>query len=146
MEYENLNLIQEMITQCSNIISDKETVKGIRAICKWYGGQQIYIPSCKKEKSKSTKELKVILINSIGDLNSEIMVNTIIRFFGGVQIYIPKEARAFKKEIASEVYSTYDGTTKSMRYLCREYNISFAQVYRLWHEGRDEKQQLRFNL
>lgn len=145
MEYESLNIIKEMVTHCSNMISDKEVaVKGIRAICKLYGGQQIYLP-CRDKESKNSKELLGIFSDAVGDYYGEIMLDTIMFHFGGVQVYIPKEARAFRGEIAKEIFATYDGTTASMRELCREYNISFVQVYRLWHMAHDEKKQLSLN-
>lgn len=145
MEYESLNLVKEMITHCNVMVSDKEVViKGIRAICKWYGGQQFYLP-CRDKESKNSKELRGVLSDAVGCHNGEIMLSTIMSFFGGVQVYIPKEARAFRNEIAKEILEAYDGKAETMRDLCRTYDLSFVQVYRLWHMAQDNKKQLNFN-
>jgi Mor family transcriptional regulator len=64
-------------------------------------------------------------------------------FYGGIQLYIPLERTGFKKDIANEIYEKYDGTNESMSELCRNYNLSFAQVYRCVHNARETKMRER---
>ncbi|QQO10324.1 Mor transcription activator family protein [Breznakiella homolactica] len=134
---EEINLVQEMILACEEALGNKDTaVRGVRAICKWFGGQLIYIPRSKTEGAKNSEKLKDILFGALGEKDGAVMLKKIMAYFGGVQLYIPIEQRAFKKEIAQEIYDRYDGTQESMRRLCREYGISFSQVYRLWSSGQ----------
>lgn len=131
------NLVEEMIFACTEATGNRNTaIRGVRAICKWFGGQLVYIPRTKIEGTKNSEKMRSILYDAVGEKDAEKMLKHLITFFGGVQLYIPIEQRAFKKEIAEEIYAQYDGTQDSMRNLCREYGISFAQVYRLWSKGQ----------
>ena len=129
-----LNLAAEMVASCSARLGKGEhetAVKGIRAICKYFGGQMIFLPKLKRENSKTIETLLGVLADAVGDGTAETMLDVIMSQFGGVQLYIPQEMRAFRDEVAMEIYQKYDGTDESRGELCREYNIAFTQIYRL---------------
>ncbi len=131
---EQLNLVNEMVSSCSARLGKGEhetAVKGIRAICQFYGGQLIFLPKFKRDNSKTAEQLFGILADAVGDGTAETMLDVIMSQFGGVQLYIPQEVRAFRDEVAKEIYEKYDGTDESRGDICREYKISFQQIYRL---------------
>lgn len=133
-----LNLANEMVASCFTRLGKggyEVAVKGIRAICQYYGGQMIFLPKFKRDNSKTVEQLFGILADVVGDGTAETMLDTIMAQFGGVPLYIPQESRAFRDEMAKEIKERYDGTQETMRDLCRDYKISFAQVYRLWHRA-----------
>ncbi len=138
MAEEQLKLAQEMVASCAVRLGAGEyetAVKGIRAICQYYGGQMIFLPKFKKEKSETAEQLRGVLADAVGDGAAETMLDVLMAQFGGVPLYIPQECRAFRDEIAKEIKERYDGKQETMRDLCRDYKISFAQVYRLWHHA-----------
>lgn len=144
------NLASEMVAACSVRLGTGEhetAVKGIRAICQFYGGQLIFLPKFKRDNSETAETLWGVLADAVGDGNAEIMLDVLMSQFGGVPLYIPQESRAFRDEMAKEIKERYDGTKETMRGICRDYKISFTQVYRLWHraeqierEEREKKQ------
>lgn len=144
---EQLKLMNEMVASCYERLGNDEyetSVKGIRAICQYYGGQMIFLPRFKKDKSETAEQIRGVLADAVGDRAAEVMLEVLMSQFGGVPLYIPQECRAFRKEVAKEIKERYDGRQETMRDLCREYKISFVQVYRLWHIAnqleRDERE------
>ena len=134
---EQLKLANEMVSSCSSRlgIGEHETaVKAIRAICQYYGGQMIFLPKFKSD-SEIAEQLRGVLADAVGDGIAETMLNVLMSQFGGVPLYIPQESRAFRDEMAKEIKERYDGTQETMRDICRDYKISFTQVYRLWHRA-----------
>lgn len=149
---ENLNLANEMVASCSARLGKGEhetAVKGIRAICQYYGGQMIFLPKFKRDNSKTAEQLFGILADAVGDGTAETMLEVLMSQFGGVQLYIPQEVRAFRDEVAMEVYEKYDGTDESRGEICREYKIAFTQIYRLRERAleliREKKQSSLFD-
>ena len=147
-----LNLANEMVASCSARLGRGEhetAVKGIRAICQYYGGQMIFLPKFKRDNSKTAEFLFGILADAVGDGAAETMLDVIMSQFGGGQIYIPLEIRAFRDEVAKEIYEKYDGTDKSRGEICRDYKITFTQIYRLRERAlelkRQKKQPLLFD-
>lgn len=139
-----LNLANEMVASCSARLGRGEhetAVKGIRAICQYYGGQMIFLPKFKRDNSKTAERLFGILADAVGDGAAETMLDVIMSQFGGVQIYIPLEIRAFRDEVAKEIYEKYDGTDKSRGEICRDYKITFTQIYRLRERALELKRQ-----
>ncbi len=135
-----------MIVLCSYKTGEEEiAISGIRSICAYYGGQQIYLPRHKLENSEIAISLQGILSDAVGEHFGNIILDELMLKFGGVQVYIPMERRAFRREIAREVKERYDGTTETMRELCREYGFSFTQMYRLWHQAGQDKIQRQFD-
>ena len=142
---EDRNLAAEFIEACAEAVgSRKEAVAAVRALCKWFGGQPLYIPLI-RANGVAAEAIRGVLADAVGDLAAERMLQKIMTLFGGVRLYIPMEARAFRDAIAREIYEKYDGSQESLRKLCREYNMSFVQVYRMFSEGRDSAKQLTFN-
>lgn len=133
-----LKLAQEMVASCAVRLGAGEyetAVKGVRAICQYYGGQMIFLPKFKKENSETAEQLRGVLADAVGDGTAETMLDVLMSQFGGVPLYIPQESRAFRDEMAKEIKERYDGTQETMRDICRDYKISFTQVYRLWHRA-----------
>lgn len=149
---ENLNLANEMVASCSARLGKGEhetAVKGIRAICQYYGGQMIFLPKFKRDNSKTAEQFFGILADAVGDGTAETMLEVLMSQFGGVQLYIPQEVRAFRDEVAMEIYEKYDGTDESRGEICREYKIAFTQIYRLRERAlelmREKKQPSLFD-
>ena len=139
------NLMQDMLRDVVERGIEKATaINSLRALSSWFGGQQLYIPQ-KKEGSAVAEEILGVMSDAVGDIDAEKIYDILSLLYGGVLWYIPIEKNAFRDIIAEEIMKEYDGTTQSMRNLCRRYNISFTQVYRLYSEGFDKKRQREFN-
>lgn len=139
------NLMQDMLRDVVERGIEKATaINSLRALSSWFGGQQLYIPQ-KKEGSAVAEEILGVMSDVVGDIDAEKIYEILSLLYGGVLWYIPIEKNAFRDIIAEEIMKEYDGTTQSMRDLCRRYNISFTQVYRLYSEGFDKKRQREFN-
>ena len=131
-------LIPQMIEISTNATGERKiAVNAVRSLCKWYGGQMISMPH--STKTKTVQDLRGVLADEVGDIDADKIIADFVRFFGGYQLYIPLESRAFRDSIAREIYERYDGTSESMRGLCRKYNMSFMQVYRLYHKAAEER-------
>lgn len=139
-------LIDDMLLVCTSRLADHaQARKALRAVCRYYGGQQLYIPRWKKESSRKAEELRDVLADAVGDPDGETVLDELMTKFGGFAHYIPLEGRAFRTDVAQEIYESYDGTTEHLGDLCRQYGITYTQVYRLWHLARDEKLQQQFD-
>jgi Mor family transcriptional regulator len=141
--YEGRLSASDMVAACSDVTDRAAAVKAIRAVCKYFGGQIVYFPKS-KITGKTTEELHGVLRDAVGDYHGGLMLERLMALYGGGPIYIPMEKGAFRKDIAQEIYERYDGNDETIRDLCREYNMSFVQVYRLYYEGRDNKLQTEF--
>lgn len=131
------NLIKDMFKDVVGRGIDKvHALKGLRALSRYYGGQQLYIP---QKKTALAEEIIGVMADAIGESDAEAIYEVIASFYGGVQWYVPLEKNAFRKLIAEDIERRYDGTTKSMRKICREYEISYSQVYRLFYEARKRR-------
>ena len=142
--YDGRTLVADMIDSCSDVVERDAAIKGIREICKFFGGQMLYLAKFKSD-GDTTEELRGILSDAVGDGAGERMLQKLMITFGGIQLYIPMEKNAFREVIAREIYDRYDGTNAKIKDLCREYGLSFTKVYRLWAEGRDNKNQMLFD-
>ena len=139
--YDGRTVIADMIEGCNGFVPRSSAIRALRAVCRYFGGQLIYIP-VNKTAGGTTEELRGVLTDEAGDRDGGKILERIMSLFGGCQIYIPMERGAFRDIIAREIYELYDGDKKKIRDLCREYGMSFTQVYRLWGKGRDNKIQL----
>ena len=133
--YDGRSVIADIVEGCSGLILKSTVIKALRAVCRYFGGQLIYIPVT-KNMGGTIDEFRGVIVDAVGDEVGEKILNKITTLFGGAQIYIPMEKGAFRKIIALEIFEHYDGSKKKVRDLCREYGMSFTQVYRLWIEGR----------
>lgn len=142
MEKEKTHLVEEMVLAATHALANHETaVKAIRALCKWYGGQQIYFPKTKLDGSEIGEEILGIMSDAVGGADGACVMASLMPLFGGVQLYIPFEIRAFRKAIAREIHKKFNGTGARKAELCREYGISFTQMYRMYHEIEAERRQ-----
>jgi len=131
------DLAQDLILTCTGGgVSSETAQKAVRAICRYFGGQMVYIPA-KKENGSSAGNLRGVITDAVGDLDAEKILGRIMALYGSLQLYIPMERAAFRKTIALEIYERYDGT--GMNDLAREYGISTNTAYKLWREGQGEK-------
>ena len=131
-------LAEDMVILCSTAVGSQTAQKGIRALCRYFGGQMIYVPF-KKDTGESAEKIRGVLTDAVGDKAAQRMLDKLMFSFGGLQIYIPLERCAFRKTIALEIYERNFKNNESINDLAREYNISFTFVYRLWREGQHEK-------
>jgi Mor family transcriptional regulator len=132
-------LVEDLILSCTGGgVSSETAQKAVRALCRYYGGQMIYIPA-KKETGTSAENLRRVLADAAGDYDGEKILGKIMALYGNMQLYIPMERTAFRKIIALEIYARYGNDGSSMNDLAREYNISFTLAYSLWKIGRHEK-------
>jgi Mor family transcriptional regulator len=133
----------DMIDGCAAVVDREVAVKAIREVCRYFGGQYIYIP-VHKTSGKTTEDLHGVLRDAAGDPAAEMMLTKLMAMYGGYQIYIPKEESAFHYLIIKEIYEKYDGTGATLGDLCREYDISFNAVYEFYHEYQTSKAQGQF--
>jgi Mor family transcriptional regulator len=134
-------LVDDLIRICTQGGVTAETARcAIRALCRYYGGQMIYIPA-EKENGASAEKLRSVLADAVGDPDAESILGRIMRLYGNMQIYMPLERTAFRAAIAVEIYARSGNDGCTMGDLAREYNISVMHAYRLWHAGRREKLQ-----
>ncbi|MDR0585359.1 MAG: hypothetical protein LBG57_13585 [Treponema sp.] len=132
-------LAEDLILSCAGEgVSSETAQKAVRALCRYYGGQMIYIPA-RKQGGTSAENLRCVLAESAGEGAAERILGKIMTLYGGMQIYIPLERTAFRKIIALEIYERYGKDGSSMNDLAREYNISFTCAYNFWKLGRSEK-------
>jgi Mor family transcriptional regulator len=131
-------LVRDLILVCTSEVSSETAQKAIRALCRFYGGQMIYIP-VKKETGTSAENLRGVLADAVGGCDAEKILGKIMMLYGNMQLYIPLERTAFRKTIALEIYERYGNDGSNMNDLARNYGISFTLAYNLWKLGRHEK-------
>jgi len=132
-------LVNDLILSCAKGgVSSATAQKAIRALCRHYGGQMLYIPS-KKEDGASAGNLRSVLADAVGDSDAEKILGRIMAMYGNLQLYIPMERTAFRKVIALEIYARLGNNGYKINDLAREYGISFTLAYNLWKAGRHEK-------
>ncbi|MDR0583593.1 MAG: hypothetical protein LBG57_04500 [Treponema sp.] len=132
-------LVQDLILSCTGGgVSSETAQKAVRALCRYYGGQMVYIPA-KKDNGTSAGNLSGVLVDAAGECDAKIILGKIMALYGNMQIYFPMERTAFRKIIALEIYERYGNDGSSMNDLAREYNISFTLAYNLWKVGLHEK-------
>ena len=134
----------DMVEGCSTVVDRAAAVKAIREVCRYFGGQYVYI-SKHKTDGKTMEELRGLLRDAAGDRDAGLMLEKLMALYGGYQLYIPKEEKAFHHLIIREIYEKYDGITTSIGDLCRKYNIAFNTVYAFYHEYQDRLAQGVFN-
>ena len=137
---ENHVFVKDMIASLSCLIEAESAKNGIRALCRYYGGQLLYIPVSKTDGS-SAEKIRGVLADEIGDGDAEKILEKIMLFYGGLQLYIPLERTGFKEDIAREIYEIYDSTHDTMNLLCRKYGFTFAQVYRCYYSELKRRRQ-----
>jgi Mor family transcriptional regulator len=132
-------LAEDLILSCAGGgVSSETAQKAVRALCRYYSRQMVYIPA-KKKNGKAAENLRRVLADAVGDSYTEKILSKIMALYGNTQLYIPMELKAFRKIIALEIYARYGSDGSSMNDLAREYNISFTLAYTLWKEGQHEK-------
>jgi Mor family transcriptional regulator len=119
-------------------VTSETAQKAVRALCRYYGGQMVYIPA-RKENGRSAENLRRVIADAAGDRAAEKILGKIMRLYGATQIYFPLERCAFKNIIALEIFARVGDNGRTMNDMAREYNISFTFAYNLWKEGRREK-------
>lgn len=133
------SLAEDLILLCTDRVVDSPTAqKGVRALCRYFGGQMVYVP-VKKDTGKSAEKIRGILADAVGDLPAQAMLDKLMLRFGGLQLYLPLERCAFLKIIALEIYERCYKNGITMNDLAREYNITANHAYTLWRKGRHEK-------
>lgn len=135
---DNYGFVDDMINSLSCVVEPGSARRGLRAFCRHFGGQLVYVPMNKTD-GRSAERIRGVLADEVGDRDAEKILEKLMMFYGGMQVYIPFEKGAFKKDIALEIYERYDGTAESMSELCREYNATFAYIYRRVHEAIEMK-------
>lgn len=115
-------------------------LKAMRSLSIYFGGQQLYIPQ-RLEGSRLADEIIGVMADEVGDADAKKIYNILGALYSGVQWYVPLEKNAFRAVIAKEILAAYDGTTDSMRKLCREYGVSYTTIYRLYYSALRKKLQ-----
>ena len=133
--YDGRTIADDMVDMCAGIVDKDTAVKAVRAACRYFGGALVYIPAVKTTGS-FMEEIHGVLCDAVGDRDGDLILMKLIALYGGLQLYMPMEKNAFRKEIAQEIFDRYASGKDKIRDLCRDYAMSFVQVYRLWYEGR----------
>lgn len=130
-----LSIKDDLIAACEQASGNRETaIKAVRVLFREFGGAPFYIA----QKLNTTNAANILsLFKKVTDTQTALaMREKVMTLLGGHIYYIPLEKRAFKDEIALEIYLTYDGTIQSMRSICKEKRMSFNHVYNLWKIGQ----------
>ena len=136
--YEGRSITDDMAEGCAGIAGKATAVKAVRALCRYFGGSLIYMP-IRASNGQTAGEMRGVLADAVGGNDAERILAKLMALFGGYQLYMPLEKNVFKKELALEIFERLDGEKEKVRDLCREYGISFNQVYRLWKIGQKYK-------
>lgn len=128
---------EDMIGLCRKAVGAATAQQGIRALCRYFGGQMIYIP-VRDRAGVSAQKIHRILAEATTDTAASVMLEKLMFCYGGLQLYIPMEHRAFRTIIALEIYHR-SGMGVSMNDLAREYHITVNCAYTWWKIGRHEK-------
>jgi hypothetical protein len=134
---EEIKFVEDLILLCSEVVTETDAQRGIRTLCRAFGGTLVYVPS-KKETGKSAERIRGALADAVNDRAANSILEKIMIVYGGMQIYIPIERSAFKKIMGLEIYERYENGI-SINDLAKDYNISFTHAYRLYHQGKREK-------
>jgi Mor family transcriptional regulator len=143
-DYDGRGIANDMIDACGRVVDRAVAIKAVREVCRYFGGQLLYVPAS-KTTGETMEELRGVLRDAAGDPDGDRIFSKIVALFGGYQIYIPQEDKAFRRLLAKEVYEKYNGTRASRGALCREYHISYTTVYRLRSEWLNEMAQMTFD-
>jgi Mor family transcriptional regulator len=128
----------DLVDACERAIGRDTAVKGVRNICRYFGGGQYYLPKEKKDGVTMTTMHKT-LCQSVGEQGANVIIDKIMTLFGGGQFYIPLEIGAFEDVIAEEIYRRAQYENTPLRAMFRDYNVCFPKIYRLWKKGRKIK-------
>jgi len=128
----------DIVDACSSILDRNTAIKGVRNLCRYFGGGMYYIPA-KKRDGSSLKEIEEMLCEAVGERSADIIIGKIMAMFGSVSLYIPMERKAFRDVIAEEIYRRNMHENTNMRELYRDYGLSFTHAYKLWKMGRKIK-------
>jgi Mor family transcriptional regulator len=139
---ENHIFVKDMVGSLSCLIDPESATRGIRALCRYFGGQLVYVPKNKAD-GRAAEKIRGVLADEIGDADAEKILEKLMAFYGGIQTYIPLERNGFREDIAREIYEKYDSSHETMNELCREYGFTFAQVYRCYHNERERRKRER---
>jgi Mor family transcriptional regulator len=142
-KHEDMTIAGDIIEVCRATVDRAVAVKAVRELCRYFGGQLVYIP-VRKISGDTTKELLGVLRDAAGEADADRILAKLMVLYGGHQIYIPMERTAFRNLIACEVFERYDGNTATIGDICREYGFSFNTLYTLYYEGREIKLQKEF--
>jgi Mor family transcriptional regulator len=137
---EEIRLADDLILLCSHSVSEEEAQKGVRALCREFGGLMVYVPA-KADGGASAEKIRGALADVVGDRAALLMLEKIMTVYGGMQVYIPFERSAFKKVIALEIYARCGKDGLSINDLAKEYRISFSHCYRLYYAGQRERRE-----
>jgi Mor family transcriptional regulator len=138
MRTRDTSFAQDLILLCSRVVGEEHAQKGIRALCRYYGGQLIYIP-VRDRAGVSAQKIKRILEDATTDTAAQAMLEKLMFCYGGLQLYIPFEHSSFRKVIALEIYELCGTEGRTMQDVAREYGISGSHAYALWKEGHRER-------
>jgi Mor family transcriptional regulator len=73
-------LVEDLILSCTeDEVSSGTAQQAIRALCRYYGGQMIYIP-VKKEHGTSTENLRQVIADAVGERAAEKILGKIMRY------------------------------------------------------------------
>jgi Mor family transcriptional regulator len=137
MKNSDVSRVDDMIILCSTAVGSETAQKGVRALCRHFGGRLVYVP-VKKDDGRSAEKIRGVLVDAVGDRPAQKMLDCLMIGSGGLQIYIPFEYKAFKKIIGLEIYER-NQNGESMDSLAADYRISFNHAYTLWRIGQREK-------
>jgi Mor family transcriptional regulator len=137
-KYHDSSLVKDLILSCTGGgVSSETAQQAIRALCRYYGGQMVYVPA-RKENGKAAEKIRSIIADAVGDPAAEKILNKIMALYGKTQVYFPLERTAFRKTIALEIYARL-GNGCCINDLAGDYNISFTCAYNFWKWARHEK-------
>lgn len=129
------NIILDIVDACSIEIDRSIAIKGMRTICRNYGGGMYYFPANKKN-GRFISEVRETLKEAVGETSAEIIIDKMMALLGYSPVYIPFEKGAFRDIVAEEIYirNVREGVPVSQ--LFRDYGLTTVCAYKLWKEGQ----------
>lgn len=112
-------------------------VRLTRAILRLLGGQKVYLPRPDAPLSRVTGDLAEVCARHLGNAGGDAFLRRFLHLFGGGSVYFVLERVAFRDETALEIYAAYNGTNERLSDLCRQYQMSFRQIYAMCARGRE---------
>lgn len=138
MGIRDASFAQDLVLVCGRAVGVELAQKGIRALCRYFGGQLIYIP-LRDKVGVSAQKIYRILEDATTDTAAQRILEKLMFRYGGLQVYIPFERSAFRKTIALEIFARCGQEGVTMNDLAREYGFSTDHAYKLWKVGQHEK-------
>ncbi|MDR2942959.1 MAG: hypothetical protein LBV17_10250, partial [Treponema sp.] len=78
---ENHVFVKDMIASLVCLMEQESARRGLRALCRYFGGQLLYIPQNKVD-GESAEKIRGVLADEVGDADAEKIIEKLMAFYG----------------------------------------------------------------